>query len=99
MYECRMQFNVIPITQDPLSNHYQDHYPIFFTEFLLNVSCYALKLGCYCSDEEPLKIKKSELRLYCDLLMQQVHSVKCAVQDREQPDVAVIEHFVEEMIN
>ncbi|XP_060074304.1 pleckstrin homology domain-containing family A member 8-like [Ylistrum balloti] len=33
-----------------------------------------------------VRTKKSELRLYCDLLMQQVHSVKSAVQE-SQPDV------------
>ncbi|ELT92104.1 hypothetical protein CAPTEDRAFT_159602 [Capitella teleta] len=38
---------------------------------------------------EELKGKKSELRLYCDLLMQQVHSVKSAVQTTEEPDVEV----------
>jgi hypothetical protein len=38
---------------------------------------------------EELKAKKSELRLYCDLLMQQVHQVKSAVQSTEQPDVEV----------
>lgn len=31
----------------------------------------------------------SELRLYCDLLMQQVASVKEACEEREQPDVEV----------
>lgn len=30
-----------------------------------------------------LRTKKSELRLYCDLLMQQVHSVKSAIQDHQ----------------
>lgn len=33
-----------------------------------------------------VRTKKSELRLYCDLLMQQVHSVKSAVQE-SHPDV------------
>ena len=28
-----------------------------------------------------LKSKRSELRLYCDLLVQQVHTIKVAVQD------------------
>jgi len=33
------------------------------------------------------KSKKSELRLYCDLLMQQVHSIKEAAKAKEGPDV------------
>ncbi|OWF42560.1 pleckstrin homology domain-containing family A member 8-like [Mizuhopecten yessoensis] len=33
-----------------------------------------------------VRTKKSELRLYCDLLMQQVHSVKSAIQE-SQPEV------------
>ena len=43
-----------------------------------------------------MRTKKSELRLYCDLLMQQVHSVKQSITqkgDGEQmavPDVAVM---------
>lgn len=36
-----------------------------------------------------LKTKKSELRLYCDLLMQQVHSVKSSMQ--EQQDLQKLE--------
>ena len=54
----------------------------------VSVACFV----CGPSDElpeMPLKVKKSELRLYCDLLMQQVHSVKCAVQDKDQPDIEV----------
>ena len=42
--------------------------------------------------EDELRAKKSELRLYCDLLMQQVHSVKQAVVDKEDkssPDLEV----------
>jgi hypothetical protein len=40
--------------------------------------------------DEGLKTKKSELRLYCDLLMQQVHSVKKAVTTEPgQPDIGV----------
>ncbi|XP_071822687.1 pleckstrin homology domain-containing family A member 8-like isoform X1 [Apostichopus japonicus] len=34
-----------------------------------------------------MRSKMSELRLYCDLLMQQVASVKEACEEREQPDV------------
>ncbi|KAG5900309.1 hypothetical protein JTB14_026317 [Gonioctena quinquepunctata] len=36
---------------------------------------------------DALKTKKSELRLYCDLLMQQVHVIKNAAQEKEQPDI------------
>lgn len=39
---------------------------------------------------EELKSKKSELRLYCDLLMQQVHSVKSSVQSTQTPDLEVL---------
>lgn len=34
-----------------------------------------------------LRTKRSELRLYCDLLMQQVHSVKQAVEQKDNPDL------------
>ncbi|KAK3082911.1 hypothetical protein FSP39_008873 [Pinctada imbricata] len=34
-----------------------------------------------------VRTKKSELRLYCDLLMQQVHSVKTAANESTPPDV------------
>ena len=37
-----------------------------------------------------LKVKRSELRLYCDLLMQQVHSVKDAATRQPDPDIEVI---------
>ncbi|ODN00381.1 Pleckstrin y domain-containing family A member 3 [Orchesella cincta] len=36
---------------------------------------------------DDVKAKKSELRLYCDLLMQQVHSIKEAATENPQPDV------------
>jgi hypothetical protein len=36
-----------------------------------------------------IKTKKSELRLYCDLLMQQVHSVKSVAQDGSPVNVEV----------
>ncbi|XP_074660968.1 pleckstrin homology domain-containing family A member 8-like [Tubulanus polymorphus] len=39
---------------------------------------------------EEIRAKKSELRLYCDLLMQQVHSVKTAVSE-ESPDKAKLD--------
>lgn len=38
---------------------------------------------------EALKSKKNELRLYCDLLMQQVHLVKTAASQEDGPDVEV----------
>ena len=34
-----------------------------------------------------LRTKKSELRLYCDLLMQQVHSVKSSIQEEQDLQV------------
>uniref|UniRef100_A0A224XXZ3 Putative oxysterol binding protein n=2 Tax=Panstrongylus TaxID=65342 RepID=A0A224XXZ3_9HEMI len=39
---------------------------------------------------ETLKSKKSELRLYCDLLMQQVHMVKTAASKESGPDLEKI---------
>lgn len=41
------------------------------------------------SNPDTLKSKKSELRLYCDLLMQQVHMVKTAVTQEGGPEVQV----------
>lgn len=34
-----------------------------------------------------LKTKRSELRLYCDLLVQQIHSVKMAATQKDGPDI------------
>lgn len=39
--------------------------------------------------EDSLINKKSELHLYCDLLMQQVHAVKSATSQENGPDVEV----------
>lgn len=36
-----------------------------------------------------LKVKKSELRLYCDLLMQQVHTVKTEATKEGGPEIRV----------
>ena len=36
--------------------------------------------------QDALKKKRSELRLYSDLLMQQVHSIKTSVKDPSLPD-------------
>ena len=36
---------------------------------------------------DSLKLKKFELKLYCDLLMQQVHQVKTCVSDKNNIDV------------
>lgn len=36
-----------------------------------------------------LKVKKSELRLYCDLLMQQVHTVKTEAIREGGPEIKV----------
>lgn len=40
-------------------------------------------------DTNSLCHKKSELRLYCDLMMQQVHAVKSAATSEEGPEVQV----------
>lgn len=40
--------------------------------------------------EYSLTDKKSELHLYCDLLMQQVHAVKSAASQDEGPDIEVM---------
>ncbi|KAL1498064.1 hypothetical protein ABEB36_008921 [Hypothenemus hampei] len=37
---------------------------------------------------DALKAKKSELKLYCDLLMQQVHVIKSSVQSPDQPQIS-----------
>ncbi|XP_026329198.1 pleckstrin homology domain-containing family A member 3-like [Hyposmocoma kahamanoa] len=42
-------------------------------------------------DTNALCHKKSELRLYCDLMMQQVHAVKSAATSEEGPEVQKIE--------
>ncbi|XP_018575203.1 pleckstrin homology domain-containing family A member 3-like [Anoplophora glabripennis] len=39
------------------------------------------------SNPDALKTKKSELRLYCDLLMQQVHVVKTSAQAEDGPEI------------
>lgn len=39
------------------------------------------------SNPDQLKTKKSELRLYCDLLMQQVHTLKTAISNEDGPVV------------
>lgn len=39
------------------------------------------------SNPDVLKSKKSELRLYCDLLMQQVHVIKSAAQEQNGPEI------------
>jgi hypothetical protein len=52
----------------------------------LLVDCYLLFVDV---NPDTLKSKKSELRLYCDLLMQQVHMVKTAVTQEGGPEVQV----------
>jgi len=39
------------------------------------------------NNPDMLKTKKSELRLYCDLLMQQVHTLKTAVTQENGPEI------------
>jgi len=46
------------------------------------------------SNPDTLKSKKSELKLYCDLLMQQVHMVKTAVTEEGGPQVQVRNSFI-----
>lgn len=41
------------------------------------------------TNPDALKTKKSELRLYCDLLMQQVHLVKTSATSKDGPEVEV----------
>lgn len=41
------------------------------------------------TNPDDLKSKKSELRLYCDLLMQQVHMVRTAVNNKDGPEYQV----------
>ena len=48
-----------------------------------------LPVGDVSISEDDIKVKRSELRLYCDLLMQQVHSVKSSVTDVQVPDSQV----------
>jgi len=43
------------------------------------------------STGDAAKTKKSELRLYCDLLMQQVHSIKEAAKKEGGPDITTLD--------
>lgn len=60
----------------------------YFFSFLQN------SLLIYIDEVSPdiIKTKKSELRLYCDLLMQQVHSVKSVAQAGDPVDIEVCTH-------
>lgn len=40
-------------------------------------------------ERDTVKVKKSELRLTCDLLMKQVYSVKTAANNPDGPDLEV----------
>jgi hypothetical protein len=51
------------------------------SEFKVNNNCEP--------NPDALKTKKSELRLYCDLLMQQVHVIKNAASGEKGPEVEV----------
>lgn len=46
-------------------------------------------LAAALEDTNSLGHKKSELRLYCDLMMQQVHAVKSAANTEVGPDTQV----------
>lgn len=59
-----------------------------FTKRLLLYFLFILIIEFHTNDI--LKVKRSELRLYCDLLMQQVHSVKDAAMTQPAPDIEVI---------
>lgn len=69
------------------SNLFLFYFTIFFS-FLQN------SLLIYIDEVSPdiIKTKKSELRLYCDLLMQQVHSVKSVAQAGDPVDIEVCTH-------
>ncbi|KAJ1530634.1 hypothetical protein ONE63_005508 [Megalurothrips usitatus] len=43
------------------------------------------------SNPDILKVKKSELRLYCDLLMQQVHTVKTEATKEGGPEIQILD--------
>lgn len=63
-------------------------FSLFFFFFLQN------SFLIYIDEVSPdiIKTKKSELRLYCDLLMQQVHSVKSVAQAGDPVDIEVCTH-------
>ncbi|KAK3577185.1 hypothetical protein CHS0354_037525 [Potamilus streckersoni] len=70
-------------------------------QWLIELGSAKASLSSGRSDEDSGKIspdivrsKKSELRLYCDVLMQQVHSVKMAVQEKEVPDIQGSKHQI-----
>ena len=75
---------------------------LFWTEFLkMNLVCVELgtdltgksaearPVSPNSEERDALKVKRSELRLYCDLLMQQVHAVKDAADRQPGPDIEV----------
>ena len=43
------------------------------------------------SSYDVLKKKRSELRLYCDLLMQQIHTIKTSVKDQDANSICSVE--------
>lgn len=62
--------------------------------FLLNNLFWSTCVGLVAdSNPDSLKTKKSELRLYCDLLMQQVHMVKTAASNENGPDLKVCHEY------
>ncbi|KAG6450053.1 hypothetical protein O3G_MSEX006372 [Manduca sexta] len=50
-----------------------------------------LKVPPTLEDANSLSHKKSELRLYCDLMMQQVHAVKSAANAEDGPEIQKID--------
>ncbi len=60
-----------------------------FTLILSSIACYTALCVAVLLEDDYKKRKLCELRLYCDLLVQQVHSIRSAVVDNPIPDVQV----------
>ncbi|CAG9860466.1 unnamed protein product, partial [Phyllotreta striolata] len=54
-------------------------------------ACIEGKEKLFESNPDTLKSKKCELRLYCDLLMQQVHIIKSSTQDQNRPNIEEVD--------
>lgn len=61
---------------------------LFFDAFNWKIKWY-IYLVAALEDTSSLSHKKSELRLYCDLMMQQVHAVKSAATAEGGPEIQV----------
>lgn len=71
------------------SNLFLFYFTIFFFFFANSFLIYIDEVS-----PDIIKTKKSELRLYCDLLMQQVHSVKSVAQAGDPVDIEVCTHVL-----